>query len=486
MKDKRVAIIIPPKINSEWIIREEGRTRIERVPYAPYQAACIVGLLKKEIPDIYIMVIDSQLDDLNHTQMARKLETCCPELVLVFVSAYHLTYDSPFIGFDYPTIVIMTPASVDISEAITTHNLPPAVYLKQEREWTTLAAVKVCLSVGNLEEVPGLVIKQPDGELVDTGFPLKRSMEQLPLPDFEALRFNEYLQKRYEASGTRATLIETMHGCLFHCSYCSHGNTDKKVTFKSARQVVDEIEILVHKYNVEHMEFLDSEFSVNLNRAKEICRLIIERGLKFTWYVNNRVDLVDEELLYLMKKSGCVEIAYGIETADPDLQKIINKDLDLEVAANNITMTKKAGITVSLFMMIGIPGENRESIEKNIEFLSRVKPDEFAVSTLFLVPGTELYRQVKEKGEMRVKSWDEFRKVDKLQFHHEFYRNVEEINATARYMRKRILRNLAFSDESKPFISRLLCFIASLGYHERLRNISPKLYYGLINYYKNN
>ncbi len=486
MENRKIALIIPPKIKGEWIIREEGRTRIEGAPYAPYQAASIVGLLKREIPDIEVMIIDAQWDDLNHTQIAKKLETCCPELVVIFVSAYHLTHDSPFIDFDYPTIVIMTPASVDMSEAIAIHHLPPAIYLKQEREWTTLAAVKAYLSKGNLEEVPGLVIKRSDGELVDTGLPLKRSMEQLPLPDFEALKFNDYLQKRYEASGKRTTLIETMHGCLFHCSYCSHGNTDKKVTSKSARQVVDEIEILVKEYHVERLEFLDAEFSAYLYRAKEICRLIIERGLEFTWFVNNRVDLVDEELLYLMKSAGCVEIAYGIETADPNLQKIINKNLNLEVAAKNITMTKEAGITVSLFMMIGIPGENRESIEKNIEFLSRVKPDEFAISTLFLVPGTDLYRQIKKKGEMQVENWDEFRKADKLQFPHSFYKNIDEINSNARYVRKRVLRNLAFSDKSKPFISRLICFIASLGYHERLRNLSPKLYYGLINYYKNN
>jgi radical SAM superfamily enzyme YgiQ (UPF0313 family) len=252
-----------------------------------------------------------------------------------------------------------------------------------------------------------------------------------------------------------------MKGCPFHCSFCIVGGDLTRARTKNGRQIFEEVKYLHDHCGRRRFNFLDSEFAANKKTAKDFCRLVIDSGIKITFDVKNRIEFWDEDLLTLMKRAGCQAMYYGIETADPRLQQVIKKNLDLDKARTAIAVTKKAGIQVHLFMMVGILGETRESLRKNAEFIAAVKPDGIAWGILFPEVGSPLYEEMKAKNLLLEKDWAKYRRLDGLSFKHETYRSMDDIRLASLWMRNRYRRALAL-DASLPPRERL-AYLARYG-----------------------
>jgi len=146
--------------------------------------------------------------------------------------------------------------------------------------------------------------------------------------------------------------------------------------------------------------FYDYSFTINKKRALKICDLMIEHGLDIKWQCETRVNLVDSELLLRMKEAGCYMIAYGIESGSDRVLGILKKGITVKKIEEAVSITKKAGIKIVGYFMLGIPGETKEEIEQTIKFAKSLSPDyaQFAVATAF--PGTELYQMAKDADKL--------------------------------------------------------------------------------------
>jgi len=193
--------------------------------------------------------------------------------------------------------------------------------------------------------------------------------------------------------------IITSRGCPYRCSYCSKPIFGSKFRAQSPERVVDEVAYYKDRFGVKELAFYDDVFTLNKKRAYAIAEEIIKRGLKIGWTCETRVNLVDKDLLSHMKQAGCYAIAYGIESASPEILDTLNKGITIDEVEEAIRLTQEVGLQTIGYFMIGSPGESPETIGKTIEFAKKLKLDfaQFAITTPF--PGTELYNlYLKDKG----------------------------------------------------------------------------------------
>jgi len=194
--------------------------------------------------------------------------------------------------------------------------------------------------------------------------------------------------------------IVTSRGCPFQCVYCAVRHTmGLPFRARSAENVVDEIK---YWYNLGYnfFEIVDDCFTMDIDRAKKICDLIIENNLKIKFNLANgiRADRVDEELLIKMKKAGCIFLAYGLESGNEWILKRIRKNITLEKAMETFKLTKRVGIKFAVNFIIGHPDETYEMAMDSIRFAKKIPADYVNFSNMVPYPGTETYNYVKEKG----------------------------------------------------------------------------------------
>jgi magnesium-protoporphyrin IX monomethyl ester (oxidative) cyclase len=242
-----------------------------------------------------------------------------------------------------------------------------------------------------------------------------QDLDSLPFPAYNLFNMDLYLKeglkgfssRRFAGKLVNSASIFTSRGCPFNCVFCSiHNTMGYKFRVRSCNNVVDEIEFLYNKYQVRNFFFEDDNFTFDLERAKQILKEIIHRGLKISWQAPNgiRADKVDEELVKLMIETNCTRVRIAIEHGDQDfLDKIVHKQLNLIKVKETVKLFGKYRTGVDAFFILGIPGETEKTIRNNINFAKElsslgVNPQ---IGMAIPLPGTEMYKICKENGYLK-------------------------------------------------------------------------------------
>ena len=173
----------------------------------------------------------------------------------------------------------------------------------------------------------------------------------------------------------------------------------------SVKYLIEEIKMLRSKFGIKQIMFYDDTFTTYRKKVAEFCEEVIRERIDISWVCFSRVDTIDMETLKLMKKAGCHQIMYGIESGSEEILKNINKRIDRQKATEAVRMTKKAGIECRAAFMLGNPGETEETMEKTISFAVELDPDIalFNISTPF--PGTKMFEWAKANGYLASEDW---------------------------------------------------------------------------------
>jgi radical SAM superfamily enzyme YgiQ (UPF0313 family) len=177
---------------------------------------------------------------------------------------------------------------------------------------------------------------------------------------------------------------------------------------RSAENVVDEIHMLVRRFGVREIAFVDDCFTARPPRIYDIFELAARRGLRFPWSCRSRVDALDEPLLRYMKANGCWYVALGIESGDPEILREIRKRITLPQVEQVVMTCRRLGLVTKGFFMVGHPKESLATIDTTVEFALRLPLDQVAVSLNTPLPGTEQYRRARECGSLDESSWSSF------------------------------------------------------------------------------
>jgi anaerobic magnesium-protoporphyrin IX monomethyl ester cyclase len=216
-------------------------------------------------------------------------------------------------------------------------------------------------------------------------------MDKLPYPAYHLLPWKKYHPHPPHGMSLPFGAIVTSRGCPYRCAYCSKPVFGSKFRAQSPERVVEEMSYLHEKFGVKEIAFYDDSFTLDKERAHAIADKIMEKGLKIAWTCETRVNLVDRELLGHIKRAGCYSVAYGIESASPQIIEVLHKDITLEQVEKAVRDSREVGLQVVGYFMLGSPGETPATIRQTIDYAKKLKVDfvQFSVTTPF--PGTELY-----------------------------------------------------------------------------------------------
>ncbi|MEJ2658142.1 MAG: radical SAM protein, partial [Desulfobacterales bacterium] len=141
----------------------------------------------------------------------------------------------------------------------------------------------------------------------------------------------------------------------------------------------------------------DDTFSIDKRRVIEICKKILEKRLNITWVAISRVNFMNEDILYWMRKAGCIQISYGVESGSKKIRHFLNKKIKTDEIENAFDMTIKYGILPRAYFIYGCPGEDRKTIQETIDLIKKIKPMVIHFFVLSLYPGTRLYEEYQKK-----------------------------------------------------------------------------------------
>ncbi len=231
-------------------------------------------------------------------------------------------------------------------------------------------------------------------------------LDSLPLPARHLLPMDAYLAARAPHGGHvrrhPCTNLITSRGCPARCSFCSiHTVWGRKFRCHSAERVLAELEHLVQTYGVREVQFEDDNLTLDKPRIRKICEGMIDRGLDLLWTTPNGAAIwaLDEPLIALMRRAGCHHITLAVESGSPRvLKEIIRKPLNLDKVAPIVRACRQVGMGVSVFFVVGFPGETREEIARTFDFAMELDVDQACFFTATPLPGTDLYRQCVAMG----------------------------------------------------------------------------------------
>jgi radical SAM superfamily enzyme YgiQ (UPF0313 family) len=404
----KVLLINPPSIN-EIIGNNPEIIESSRGCNPPLGLLLIAGYLLDNT-DHEVNVLDCQVEELDYSNLEQRL--CQFEFDVAGITAMTFTIIDVI-----ETIRVIKAVNPDAKVVLggphvslfpnETINLEGVDYLLLGEGEIAFTEFLNCLENGiDLKSVNGLVYKEKDDSIVHTGPP--EIIDDLDALSFPARQLTPY--RKYSSLLAKRLPITTMitsRGCPFKCAFCDRPHLGKKFRAMSARRVVEEFEEAI-KLGIHEFLIYDDTFTVNKNRVKEICNLVIEKNLDIGFDIRARVDTLNEELLSLLKKAGCRGIHYGIEAGTEKILKILSKGITIDKAKEILDMTRKYRIDTLAYFMIGSPSETAEDIRQTFRVAKRLNPDLIHLTIFTPFPGTKLYQDGLESEIIKRDYWREF------------------------------------------------------------------------------
>ncbi len=248
-----------------------------------------------------------------------------------------------------------------------------------EGEITFSELCRILEESGDVEKVKGIVFREGDEIITTEARPLIEALDSIPFPKYRLFPMDKY----------RIMSVTTSRGCKFSCIYCAARKFWRgKVRFRSIKNVVTELRLLVEKFGKRNYKFHDSTFTLDMQRAKRLCEAIRELGI--SWSCETRAELLDEPLIASMAEAGCKLICFGIDSGDEAILARANRYVDFEACAESFRLCRKYGIRTRAYVIFGLPGESEASCKRTIKVIERLRPDEIMLSLACAYPGTEL------------------------------------------------------------------------------------------------
>jgi len=270
------------------------------------------------------------------------------------------------------------------------------ILVRNEGEYAMLEIV----NGKSLNKIKNIIFR--DGKnLVETEKrPFIENLDELPWPAYDLMPMDSY--KIYPPNMPLPYVsIVSSRGCPGQCTYCFKALFGSKYRFNSATYLADEIEYCIEHFNIKSVIFFDDVFTINKKRAMELCNELNSRNIKIKFRCETRVNAVDKELLEALKKNGCKQISFGVESGCQKVLNEWNKGITLKQIEQAFATVDEVGIqTLQAYMMIGAPKtETNETIEESLSFIMKLNPDLVQWSIACPFPSTKLGNWYEENYE---------------------------------------------------------------------------------------
>jgi anaerobic magnesium-protoporphyrin IX monomethyl ester cyclase len=338
----------------------------------------VAAMVARHRPD-HVGISATTISVHNAGRIAARVKALCPGAVVTVggphVSAVPERTLSMFPGFDYGVV--------------------------GEGEVSYFALIDALARGASPHDVPGLVHRAADGVRANPRAPYLDSdaLDRLPEPAWDLLdefplRFQPNV---FNYRRTPVASLVTSRGCPFSCTFCDRSTSGRRGRFHSVDYVVRMCRRL-DDLGVRHVLFYDDLFTVNRPRVVELCERFLAEGFRFTWSCNSHPNLLDPPTLRLMKRAGCWQIAYGIESGSQRVLNVVKHEVKLPRMLETLRQTRAAGIRVKGLMMMAHPTEAEDSLAETVAFLKTAPLDLVQITKFTPYPGTPSYPTIREHG----------------------------------------------------------------------------------------
>ncbi len=251
-----------------------------------------------------------------------------------------------------------------------------------------------------LTEVPSLIYRDPESinprVLTTPKLAINKDLDRLPLPAWDLLPDfpQAYLPAVYDFPKGPVASIAASRGCPFHCKFCDTSTFGASVRAYSPERVFEMMRHLHERWGIRHILFVDDLFTASKKRTRALCELILEHGLKVTWSCASRVDVIHPDMLDLMRRAGCWEMSFGLESGSNELLQKMDKSASLEKSVQAIEWTHAAGIRSKGLFMLGYPGETDETMAQTRAFVKKIPLTIMNLTKFTPYPGSPIYRDL--------------------------------------------------------------------------------------------
>lgn len=402
-------LLVNPSLTRERIGHYNDKVEKIRGIYPSLGLLYIAAVLEQEGHHIEVIDMDIEIDAQN--KIISSLARLKPEILCIHVMTwtFHQANEIAKLARNILPSVCVIAGGAAITSA-------PEVIMKYsmfdygvigEGEKTILELMHALNSKDNTGKIPGIIYRENGQIILSSQRTLIETLDSIPNPARHLVNLNLYSDVLSKERAC-ATMI-TSRGCPYSCIYCDRRNRmgNKWRSFSNHR-IIDEMQELKDRYGIKEIMFFDDEFIIDHNRAIEFCNLLLEKKLEILWECRTRVDLIDRELLKIMKKAGCYRIRFGFESGDDKILKILKKGITVKQSLECANIVKKSGIEIFGYFMFGCPEETEKDIQKTIELAFAIDPDFAVFSKVILIPGSELFEWAVSQKLIAADYWERF------------------------------------------------------------------------------
>jgi len=298
-------------------------------------------------------------------------------------------------------------ATIDPEDCLKSENIDFVV--RGEAEATITELVDKIQNKKSFSKVKGISFTKNGKIIHNENRDLIQNLDEIPFPARHLFNHQKYTYPDSLLSPVMP--IMTSRGCPHNCTYCCTKLIfSRRVRFRSAKNVVDEIEYLIKKYKVKEIHFWDDNFTLYKQRVFEINNELKKRGIKLHFAFPNglRVDQVDFEILKCLKDMGVYSLAFGVESGNQIILDNVKKGTTIKQIEQAYKWAKELGFETWGFFMIGLYGDTPETIKDTISFAKKINPDVAKFHILKPFPGTEIFKQLLKEGLITEKDYSKY------------------------------------------------------------------------------
>ncbi len=259
-------------------------------------------------------------------------------------------------------------------------------------------------------KIPGISFNNGAGIVQTSPGDLIEDLDALPLPAWDLFPWRDYTFLPFVTVAKPCLSILGTRGCPFRCKFCALGYQGNLVRKRSPQNIAKEVEWLVRVYGIRHVGFVDPIFPLNKKHGIETANAIRDLNIPGDWWwtTETRVDVIDEEICRAMRESRCKRILFGIESGVNELLKNVGKNFTTDDVRRAVKAARAAGLEISAFFMLALPGETAPMTRRTIEFARELDIDFAKFGVTIPLPGSELYDELVADGTVRENDWHRF------------------------------------------------------------------------------
>jgi len=264
----------------------------------------------------------------------------------------------------------------------------------------TLKELITSLEKGNsiFGQIDGIAYKDGNKVIRTPSRQIVKDLDSFPMPAWDLINIESYKKIWIESHGYFSLNIATTRGCPFKCNWCAKPIYGNRYNSRSPQKVAEEIEYLTKNYDVNHFWMCDDIFGLKPGWVQEFRDVIESKGLKIKYKIQSRVDLLlQEDTIEALANSGAETVWVGAESGSQKILDAMDKGTKVEQIFEATKLLKKNGIRPAFFLQFGYLSEEKEDINKTIQMVLELMPDEIGISVSYPLPGTKFYDKVKEQ-----------------------------------------------------------------------------------------